>query len=386
VLPPRTQWSDVDLRTAEGRRIALVRRLEAAGASVHLAAVDLTDEAALAEYLATFDAEGWPRIRGVVHCAAAIEAALIDRAPVAALSRALGAKGLGALLLDRLLASQPLDFFVSFSSTASLLPQAGQGSYAASNAFLDAFASWQRSQGRAGLTINWGVWRGLGEAAGAVRQGIDELERQGIAAFDADQGCEAMATVFERGTDSAAVMPVDWARYRAARGAADLRFVGAMLEDASQTSATASVSFGDVLRAAPLEARREMLERHLRDILARVLRVPEARLDPVTPLGSLGLESLMTLELRNRLEASTGLKLSATLVWNHPTVRALATYLGGQMQCEIDVTEAAAPAACARTNGDEPRAGAADLDGLADLDRLADLSEDDALRALMGRS
>jgi myxalamid-type polyketide synthase MxaD len=378
-LPPRDMWSVIDESSPAGRRVAAVKALEALGASVHLATLDVADETAVTSYFDAFEREGWPQIRGVVHCAAVTDDKLLGRVDAASLLSVLRPKAIGAWVLDKRLRRPGLDCFVSFSSLGSLIGRAGQGSYAASNAFLDAFAARQHGDGCHAVSINWAGWRGLGFAAteGGERT-IAELEARGFATFTAQQGLEAMHLILARDVAQVAVVPADWARFRASRVAAnELRILDELLKQLDTPVGTPEVSGSTSFRATLLATepalRREALERHLQEHLAQVLRLPLSRLDPVKPLGSLGLESLMALEFRNRLEKALGVKLSATLVWNHPTIRTLATYLSGRLEIPLDVSvsESTVEAATATT-------------AAVALEKIGELSEDEALRALLG--
>jgi myxalamid-type polyketide synthase MxaE and MxaD len=374
-LPPRHAWRQLAPDSLEGARAAAVRELESSGVAVHVATLDASDPEAVADYFAAYDREGWPPVRGVVHCAAVVETALLRRLPPDAAFAVFRSKALAAVALEQGLASAPLDFFVSFSSIATLLPQPGQGAYVAANAFLDAWATRPRAVERPSLTVNWGVWRGLGQAAASARQGAEALEATGIGAFDAREALELLGRLVAGEAERAVVMPVDWTRFAESRRTNQIPLLSAILlqEQSARAaeSGQATASFRDALAAAPVTDRRALLEQHLLEHLARVLRVPAARLDHQKPLGSMGLESLMTLAFRNRLEASLGIKLSATLVWNHPTIRALATYLAKRLELPLEEAAAPVPAPAAA----EPRLPVA---------AAADLSDEDALRALIG--
>ena len=155
-LPPRSSWSSVETGSRLARQIAAIRELEALGASVHLASVDVADEEQLSAFLEEFRAEGWPPIRGVVHAAGVLHDGLLLQLDRAALNTVLRPKVMGGWLLHRLLEDAPLDFFVLFSSAGSLLGQPGQGNYAAANAFLDALAHHRRAQGQPALSCQLG--------------------------------------------------------------------------------------------------------------------------------------------------------------------------------------------------------------------------------------
>ena len=214
-LPPRTQWQKVDSASAIGRKIAAVESLEASGASVHLAEIDLTDEHQLIKFIETFQSENWPAIRGVFHAAAVIEDRLLVNLDADAFSAVLRPKAVGAWLLHRLFTD--VDYFVMFSSVGALLGQAGQSNYAAANAFLDALAYYRQGMGQTGVSINWGAWRGLGFAASSGgQQTITYLEAQGMSSFSAEDGLNAMRIILEGKHAQVAVMPANWTIFRQA--------------------------------------------------------------------------------------------------------------------------------------------------------------------------
>ena len=185
------------------------------GASVHLASVDVADEAALRSFLDAFRAESWPPIRGVVHAAGVLQDGLLVQLDAAALNSVLRPKVTGGWLLHRLLADDPLDFFVLFSSAGSVLGQPGQGNYAAGNAFLDALAHHRRVQGKPALSINWGAWAGVGFAnsAGGKRLAA-RLALLGVGSIAPLQALEMLGRLLGQSASQIVAVPVDWQRYR----------------------------------------------------------------------------------------------------------------------------------------------------------------------------
>ncbi|MEO8057465.1 MAG: type I polyketide synthase [Burkholderiales bacterium] len=334
-LPGRARWADTDPRSRAGAAIAAIRALEALGASVHHAAVDVADEAQLEAFVETFRSEGWPAIRGVVHAAGVIDDRLLADLDPGSLQQVLGGKLFGAWHLDRLFPE--LDHFVLFSSVAAPLAQPGQASYAAANAFLDALAHQRRSRGQAALSINWGVWAGIGFAGtegGA--QALDRLARYGIGAFPVEGGLAALGLLMEQTEAQAAVLPIDATALRHALAAGVLPAAAATLlaplaaggDGAAANEGTkVAESFAEQLRRQEAPQRQLALEERLIEQASAILRLSAGRLDRRAPLGSFGLNSLMALELRNRIEHDLGLPLSATVLWNYPSVAALATYL-----------------------------------------------------------
>ncbi len=361
-LPPRATWAALDADSPSGRRVAAVRALEAMGASVHLAAVDVGDEAQLRAFLDAYTAEGWPPIRAVVHAAGALDNHLASAMNRAAFDAALQAKLHGARLLDRLLPE--LDCFVLFSSTGALLAQAGQANYAAANAGLDALALDRRARGLPAISIAWGVWADTGlvhDEAG--QRNVAEMNRQGIAAFAPARGLALFHALITSDEATPIVLPIDWARFAQARAGRRLPLFGELLPSAAPQPAS-----GESFAEATPAQRRQALEAVVKEAVGKVLKVAPARLDPRKALGAMGLNSLMAMELRNRLEAALGRSLSATLAWNYPTVEALSAHLAGD--------EPAAPNAVTA----EP--GVATLE--APVLQVAGLSDDEAALALRG--
>jgi acyl carrier protein len=256
--------------------------------------------------------------------------ALAARMDMATFDAVLQSKLSSAVHLDRLLPD--LDLFVMVSSTGAWLAQPGQANYAAANAGLDALAQARRARGQRALSIGWAVWRDTGlvdDAAGAAN--VAEMARQGITPFAPEQGralfswlC-ALAVASAAAPAHIAVLPIDWARHASARGA---RMPAWMRERiaATQPAAAAGPSTRARLAAATPAARRGLLEALVREAVGLVLKLAPSRIDARKTLGSMGLSSLLAMELRNRLEAALDRPLSATLAWNHPTVDALVSY------------------------------------------------------------
>ncbi|MDX2205386.1 MAG: SDR family NAD(P)-dependent oxidoreductase [Hyphomicrobiaceae bacterium] len=371
-LPERAAWAGVDPASPPGRRIAAVRRLEALGVAVHVAAVDVGDEAQLTRFLAAWQAEGWPPIRGVVHAAVALENGLAATMDRDGFERVLRSKLGSACLIDRLLPD--LDILVLFSSMAGFLPHIGIANYAAANAGLDALAAARTARGRATLAIAWGPWHDTGlHAHGSSLS--DDFGRQGIASLEPERGLRLYAHLAAGCTGAHAVLSVDWQRYRASRTGRDMPLVRRLAGSEAAPSLDGTAAAG--LASLDARQRKAALEALVRDAVARTLRIAPDRLDARKAFGSLGLTSLLAMELRNRLEAALRRPLPATLAWNHPTVEALASYLGALVEPPAAASNPPADAAAVRE-----RAPAA-LN--AHLHEIASLSDDDALAALRGR-
>jgi NAD(P)-dependent dehydrogenase (short-subunit alcohol dehydrogenase family) len=313
-LPPRARWSGLPGGTRLARQVAAVRELEALGASVHVAAVDVGDEGRLASFVEEFRRESWPPIRGVVHVAGVLEDRLLQQLDGEALRAVLRPKVIGGWLLHRLLEDTPLDFFVLFSSAGSLLGQPGQGNYAAANAFLDALAHHRRADSRPALTVNWGAWEDLGFAATpGGRRLAQHAAAQGIASIPPRQGLRVLERLLKEGATQAVVLPVDWPRYRERHPAgAEPPLLSELPDGEAGATPTADGPrdqgrlSGDLLRAADPQQRAQLLESYLRDHVARALGLSASQLDVHQPLNTMGLDSLMAVQVKNRVEVDLG--------------------------------------------------------------------------------
>jgi acyl transferase domain-containing protein/acyl carrier protein len=274
-----------------------------------------------------------PPLRGVVHAAGVLADAVLAGQSRALIDTVLAPKVAGAWNLHTRCAAVPLDFFVLFSSIASVLGSAGQANYAAANAFLDALAAHRRLHGRHGLAVGWGPWKEGGMAASLAEHDRHRWDERGVRALPAATALAALERVLP--TDAAHVMVavVDWTRYRSHIPGGANRTLSAL---GAPEAAGAVVAPGPERRAVLLErldglppARRSAaVLAHVREEVIRVLQLaPNHVVDPDRGLKDLGLDSLMAVELRNRLQASTGRVLPTTLAFDHPTVTAVARYL-----------------------------------------------------------
>jgi myxalamid-type polyketide synthase MxaE and MxaD len=323
-LPSREAWTGVDAASSAARRIAAIKALEAAGVAVHLATVDIGHEGQLRAFLARWTAEGWPPIRGVVHAAAALHNGLASTLDRAGFDAVLRPKLTGAQLLDRLLPD--LDLFVMFSSVVTFLAQTGEANYAAANAGLDALAHDRRARGLPALSIAWGVWTETGFARGAAGARVEsELGRQGIRGFTPERGSAIFNWLCGYPEAHVAVLPIDWAAFKHARRGRGLPLYRGLLGAAGDGDEAA----GDRLASADPAERRKLVDAIVLEAVAKVLKFAPDRIDRSKALGSMGLSSLLAMELRNRLEAALRRSLPASLAFNYPTIASLVEFLSG---------------------------------------------------------
>ncbi|HEX2691985.1 MAG TPA: SDR family NAD(P)-dependent oxidoreductase, partial [Kofleriaceae bacterium] len=355
----------------QGSAIDAIAKLEHAGARVLATSADVSQPAEVSRLLATIARE-LPPLRGVVHAAGVLDDGVLLNQTTERFAAVMAPKVAGSWNLHQATRDLPLDFFVLFSGAGTLLGSPGQGNYAAANAFLDALAQARFAEGLPAQSIAWGPWSEVGLAAGATRGG--RLALHGVASLSPPDGVEALGRVMQDGAVQIAVLPLDARQcFQSYPMLAESPFLEVLARGASDhpAPAAADAPFRRALAKLPPAERHGALEHHLRDHAARVLGLPPARIAVREPLGNLGFDSLMTLELRNRIETSLGLKLSATVVWNYPTIAALAEYLARKLEPAPD----AAPAT--PVTRPEPAAGLSEHTA-----GVRNLTEDQAVAAL----
>jgi aryl carrier-like protein len=312
-LPPRSNWTSVETGSRLARQITAIRELESLGACVHLAPVDVADEGELSGFLYEFRAEGWPPIRGVVHAAGVLQDGLMVQLDATALSTVLRPKVIGGWLLHRLLQDDPLDFFVLFSSAGSVLGQPGQGNYAAANAFLDALAHHRQALGQLALSINWGAWadKGFADSVGGKRLAA-RLALLGISSITPKQALEMLGRLLGQSTTQVVPVPVNWKQYREfyPAGSASPLLSELAREEVEVSRPAGRKSAGrDALLAAEPAERRQLVRSYLSEQVARVFGLSPSKLDVQQPLSHLGLDSLMAVELKNRIAVDLGVNV-----------------------------------------------------------------------------
>ncbi len=306
-----------------------IRQIEGLGTRVRVVRGDVVLRSDVEEALRVSREEGFP-LRGVLHAAALVDDALIrditpDRfAPVLA-PKVEGTFNLHAVTLD-----EKLDFFLMFSSIASIHPQPGMGIYAAANAFLDGFARYRHALGLPATAVNWGGWDqiGLAREAGTLRS-MEGYGAQGIRNFSASEALEVLGEAIRTQPLQMLAAPFTWkafAEFHGGRTAPLFRdFVAQAMTNVGQ--ATGSEITSRLRDAASIEERTELLEAWLQDSLGKVLKLAVRKIDPDRPMGTMGLDSLMGVEFVRRLTNALETPVPATVVFNYPTIRLLAKHL-----------------------------------------------------------
>ncbi len=384
-LPPRSDWSSAETGSRLNRQINAIRKLESLGASVHLASVDVADEGELSGFLEKFRTEGWPPIRGVVHAAGVLQDGLLVQLDAAALNTVLRPKVMGGWLLHRLLQADPLDFFILFSSAGSVLGQPGQGNYAAANAFLDALAHYRQAQGQPALSINWGAWAGEGfaDSVGGKRLAT-RLALLGISSIAPNQALEMLGRLLVQSATQVVAVPVNWNNYREfypAGSASPLLSELAREEAEAPRPAGGKSQMREAFLAAKPEERRKLLHSYLGGQVARVLGLSPSKLDVQQPLSHLGLDSLMAVELKNRIAVDLKVNVPVVKFLQGFSVDQAVTQVLDQLAAEV--ANPAMPLATAITQQKEHLDQGNAEHMLANLGQLSDEKVDSLLTEML---
>jgi pimaricinolide synthase PimS1 len=307
--------------------------LEGLGAHVTVLACDVSDRDRLAELLASLPAEH--PLDAVVHAAGVPGGGMLETMSVDELQMTLQGKAQAARHLHELTEHMDLSAFVMFSSVAATMGSGGQGDYAAANAYLDALAERRRSLGLPATSVAWGLWGGAGMGDVA---GIEGLHRRGVLPMAPERAIGALAQALDRDETCLTVARLDWDRYAPsytfARPRPLIEDLPAAREalDGAQSELDAQAADGDLLRTRLAGLPQRERERAVLDLVrtetAAVLAQPQPdAISAERAFRDLGFDSLMAVDLRKRLQAKTGLRLAATIVFDYPTPGLLAKHL-----------------------------------------------------------
>jgi myxalamid-type polyketide synthase MxaB len=303
-------------------------QLELSGARVVVAQADVSNYEQVAQLLASV-MQSSPPLRGIVHAAGVLDDGVLKHQTWARFTRVMAPKVQGAWNLHSLTQNQALDFFVLFSSAASLLGSAGQANHSAANAFLDALAFYRRSLGLPGSSINWGAWSEIG-AATKNQQVIKRLEQIGMGTISPSQGLQVLEHLFWEAPVQVGVASINWSRYLERLSTRSPFFADLGVEIQKLRSGSWEErpnSEGDSLRNALVSAtpteRQQLLASHICEQVAKVLGFSATKLSITDTLTNLGVDSLTAIELRNRLNKETGVYLPVVKIIQGPSISQL---------------------------------------------------------------
>ncbi|MER5874140.1 type I polyketide synthase [Streptomyces sp. NPDC002044] len=293
-------------------------------------ACDLTDPEQIARAVALIPTDV-PLV--IVHCAGVLDDATLSGQSRERLERTFSPKATAAWLLHSLTARHNVTAFVMFSSAAATLGSPGQANYAAANAYLDALAHHRTASGLPGISLAWGMWN-TGMAGARRETDRDRLAGTGIGLINQDDGTALFDAALAAGGPFIAPLPLNKAalQRRAAEQTLTPVLRNLVRTPARASAAAANVPLAEVLRGLPAHERRDRLTDVIRSRMAMVMgHGSQEAISMDKPFTDLGFDSLMAVEFRGALDSATGLRLPATLVFDHPTPAALYDHLTSRL-------------------------------------------------------
>ena len=303
--------------------------LESLGAVVEVVACDVGVRGELEGLLGSIDVAH--PLCGVVHAAGVLDDGVIGALTGERLREVLAAKADAAWYLHELTQHLDLGLFVLFSSAAGVFGSPGQGSYAAANAFLDGLAAYRRARGLCGVSLAWGLWEQATGLTGGLRESdLARMARGGMRVLSDEEGLRLFDRALGVGESLLLPVPLEMSalRAQARAGVLPALFGGLVRMPARRVGGG---SLARRLAAVPEGEREGVVLELVRAQAASVLGHSSGEMvDVLRPFKELGFDSLTAVELRNRLNAATGLRLAATLVFDYPTVAAVAAHILGE--------------------------------------------------------
>ena len=307
----------------------VVERLTEDGVQVAILKGDIAEEQDAIRLIETIE-EDMPPLRGVVHAAGALADGVLQRQTWQSFDQVLAPKVDGAWNLHLLTQGMPLDFYVCFSSMVSLFGSPAQGNYVAANAFMDSLACHRRALGLPGLSINWCPWADMGMAADLDNRSQRRLAEKGLTSISPADGVRILGRLLELDAAQMGVLPIDWSLFLQNFSQDRMPpFLENLTEDLPlRQAAESGPLLLERLEEAPVAEHANTLLIHIRDEVAKVLELDDPeQIQPRQRLFDLGIDSLMAIELRNRLQADLGMTLTATLLFDYPTLETLVAFL-----------------------------------------------------------
>jgi acyl transferase domain-containing protein/thioesterase domain-containing protein/acyl carrier protein len=310
-----------------------LKQLQKTGANILVEPVDVSVFAQI-EAIFTKIQQSMPPLKGIIHAAGIFEDRLLRDHQWELFRRVFAAKVNGTWHLHTLTQEMNLDFFVLISSGSSMLGALGLGNYVAANAFLDAIAHYRQLQGLPGLSINWGAWDKLGMAFSVGQEREAQWETGGMNVMDSEPALQALGYLLQQEQPQVGVISIDWQKFLAQLPqGVDLQLFAEFMDTATASlTPTSQSKFQQQLETAPASDQRKLLTAHIQTQVAHLMGLKSGELlTPHQAFFDLGMDSLMSVELRNRLQKSLGCNLPSTLTFQYPTIAALIDYLADEV-------------------------------------------------------
>ncbi|NEO56677.1 MAG: alpha/beta fold hydrolase [Okeania sp. SIO3B5] len=321
VLISRRQPSEQAQQTIQG--------LEKLDVQVKVLSADISVETDVIKILEQIQT---PPLRGVIHAAGVLDDGVLQRMNWERFTKVMAPKVNGAWHLHKLTKHLSLDFFVCFSSTASLLGSPGQGNYAAANAFMDALAYYRRGIGLPGLSINWGAWSESGMATRVASQYQNRMETAGISSISPGRGMQVLEQLVQsKSKAQVGVLPADWSVLAKQWGLANPSSLLLELLQQETTSKQTDEQILDKWKAAPTTERQEILKTYIQSLVAKSMGIKSSKIPADANLIELGMDSLMTMEVVNQLSRDLNFIIYPREFYERPKINSLTQYLSAEL-------------------------------------------------------
>ena len=307
----------------------IITELESQGATIEIAQADITNYESINNIVV--ETRNSTSLRGVIHAAGILDDGVLQNQTWEKFNKVLAPKVIGAWNLHQCTRSIDLDFFVMFSSIASLVGSPGQGNYAAANASLDAIANYRQSIGLPALSINWGAWASSGMA---INQAFN---RQGLELINPQQGLNALEELLTTNAAQVGVMSVDWDKLsKQFPYLKQANYFSELLtaKESKEESQTRDI-YNELLELNP-ESREDYLREYLHSAIANILQIEKDNLSLSESLFDLGMDSLMLMEAINQLKDDLQLMLYPREFYERPRIDSLAKYLATEFTNSVD--------------------------------------------------
>jgi len=304
-------------------------------------------------------------LKGIFQCAGVVDDGMLSQQNVHRFKKVLSPKMDSTWLVHHYSKNFPIDFLALFSSATSMLGAPGQANYVVANTFLDELAYYRHAQGLRTFSINWGAWTQIGLAA---RMNLhDHLAKQGIKAIDPALAFDALGEILQSDAIQIGALDIDWSAYLSKNNRP--LFFSNLIEKLSSNKSNNQTAYSSLLQelqTTPTEDQGSLLQAYVAQNVAAVLGIPKSRkMDRMQGFFDMGMDSLTSVELKNRLSTDLKITFPATLAFDHPNITSLAEHLlhkliDGQSSTTIDKT----------------------IDNDAELKAIKALSEEDAEESL----
>ena len=280
----------------------IINKLTKKGAKISVLLGDIAQQQDIAKIIQEIKSS-LPPLKGVIHAAGIIDDCLLQQMSWSGFLKVIAPKVDGSWHLHQFTQDMALDFFVCFSSIASIIGSSGQGNYAAANAFMDALVDYRQSLGLPGLTINWGPWAEIGMASRLGNNYQNRMASSGINFIAPEQGIKALNTLMSKSEPQIGVFNIDWNQFKQQLPQnINMPLLEELISVQPIPTEEKRNSFLSELEKLSATERENKLSNYLQDCVAKVLGMRTNQIDVEQPLISLGVDSLMAIEIRNQVQ------------------------------------------------------------------------------------